>query len=130
MKKFPKPRLKRKPGVVSIQPGHMYINEHPMASDSNGKKMHMCWPKLSDLTWLEDVRDMIAKGEHPTRVQYLNGKFLWWFKLSCYHGGEGWWFEWDEESNVQRARTYRLYIPNDLQFHPDYEKENNDENNK
>ena len=120
MTTFPKQRLQRDPSTITVQPGHMWISEHSCAQDKDGKKTHMCWPKLTDLTWLEDVKDFVSREETPTRVQFRNGKFVWHFKLACYHGGEGWWYDFDLDRSVPRVRNYRLFIPRTLQDHPDY----------
>ena len=92
-----------------------------MASDVTGKKMYMCWPSLKDLSWLQDVKDVLANGDTPRFVTHPNGKFTWHFKLSCYDSDEGWWYDWDSERSVDRTETYRMFIPSKLEYHPDYE---------
>ena len=121
MPKFLKSRLPRNDESITIQPGGMYFNYHPMASDSEGKKVLMCWPTLDNLEWLEDVKSFDERAETPTTVRYKNGKFVWFFKLACYHGGDGWWFNFDSDRSIRRAQNYRLIIPRTLQDHPDYE---------
>ena len=57
----------------------------------------MCWPRIDeDMSWFEDVQSVLKAGDTPRYVTHQNGKFTWHFKLSCYHGGEGWWYDWDD----------------------------------
>ena len=121
MPKFSKQKLRRNNEAVTVQPGHMWISEHSCASHKNGKKTHMCWPELTDMTWLQDVKAFESRGETPRSVRYKVGKSVWYFKLACYHGGEGWWYNFDTDRSASRARDYRLFIPRTLEDHPDYE---------
>ena len=120
MPSFIKPHLPRNNDSVTVQPGHMWISDHSCASDKTGKKTHMCWPQLSDMSWLEDVKGFEERGETPRTVRYKVGKSIWYFKLACYHGDEGWWYDFDLDRSIQRVRHYRLFIPRTLQDHPDY----------
>ena len=112
--------MKNKSKTVRIPKGCLWKSPHPFAQDATGKKTHMCWPILKDKSWMKDVKDILEAGDTPTYVTHQCGKFTWHFKLSCYHGGEGWWYEWDTERNVQRLETYRMFIPRTIQDHPNY----------
>ena len=112
--------MKNKSQTVRIPRGCLWKAPSPMAEDSTGKKMYMCWPSLEDLSWLQDVKDVVANDGTPRYVTHQNGRFTWHFKLSCYHGGEGWWYDWDSDRSIERSETYRLFIPSDITNHPDY----------
>ena len=113
--------MKNKSQTVRIPRGCLWKAPSPMAQDASGKKTYMCWPRLEDdLSWFKDVQAVLNAGDTPRYVTHQNGKSTWHFKLSCYHGGEGWWYEWDDERSVQRAESYRMFIPSELKFHPNY----------
>ena len=113
--------MKNKSQTVRIPRGKLWIAPNSMATDSKGMKTYMCWPSIDDLTWLQDVKDVQANGDTPRFVTHPNGKFTWHFKLACYHGAEGWWYDWDADRSAPRPETYRLFIPSSIEHHPDYE---------
>lgn len=115
--------MKNKSQTVRIPRGCLWVAPSPMAQDASGKKMYMCWPQLHDKAWFKDVQDVLNAGDTPRYVTHQNGKFTWHFKLSCYHGGDGWWYDWDSERSAPRGETYRLFIPRSIQQHPDFEGE-------
>mgnify|MGYP005632306069 FL=1 len=113
--------MKNKSQTVRIPKGCLWKASWPCAQDSTGKKMYMCWPRIGeDMSWFKDVQDVLNAGDTPRYVTHQNGKLTWHFKLSCYHGGEGWWYDWDVERSADRTKTYRLFVPRTLQDHPDY----------
>ena len=113
--------MKNKSQTVRIPRGCLWKASWSCAQDSKGKKMYMCWPRIGDnMSWFKDVQDILNTGDTPRYVTHQNGKITWHFKLSCYHGGEGWWYEWDSERSMPRDETYRLIIPRTLKDHPDY----------
>lgn len=112
--------MKNKSQTVRIPRGCLWKSPYSMASNAAGQKMHMCWPTLEDMSWLQDVKDVLANGDTPRFVTHQNGKFTWHFKLSCYHADEGWWYDWDAERSAPRTNTYRLFIPSKLEHHPNY----------
>ena len=112
--------MKNKSKTVRIPCGGLWKSPYPFAEDATGKKTHMCWPTLENTSWLQEVKDIVTTGDTPTYVTHQNGKSTWHFKLSCYHGGEGWWYEWDDERSAQSPESYRMFIPSELKFHPNY----------
>ena len=113
--------MKNKSQTVRIPKGCLWKASTPMAQDSSGKKMYMCWPRITDdMSWYKDVQSVLEAGDTPRYVTYQNRKFTWHFKLSCYHGGEGWWYDWDDERSTPRGETYRMFIPRHIQHHPDF----------
>ena len=113
--------MKNKSQTVRIPRGCLWKASSPMAQDSSGKKLYMCWPRLDkDMSWFKDVQSVLEAGDTPRYVTHQNGKFTWHFKLSCYHGAEGWWYDWDSERSAQRTETYRMFIPREMKYHPDF----------
>ena len=113
--------MKNKSQTVRIPRGCLWKAPSPMAQSASGQKMYMCWPRLEgNLSWFQDVQDVLNAGDTPRYVTHQNGKITWHFKLSCYHGDEGWWYEWDSKRSMPRTNTYRLFIPRTLKDHPDY----------
>lgn len=106
--------------IVTIQTGHLYTNPTAVASDSKGKKTYICWPELSNMAWLRDVKRITSKAPAPYTARYKNDNTFWYFKLSCYHGSDGWWYDFDEDECGVQEESYRLFIPSKLEFHPDY----------
>ena len=107
---------------ITISTGHLYINEHPFASDAHGRKTVMCWPEDTNLSWLDQVIQVLAQGGNPNTAEYKTETAeTLHFKLSCYHGGDGWWFDLDDTQSDQEL-NYRLFIPAALEFHPNHEK--------
>jgi len=114
--------MKNKSQTVRIPAGCLWKAPHSMAQDSKGKKIHMCWPLLEEKkSWFADILSVLENGDTPRYVTYDNGKSTWHFKLSCYDGGEGWWYDWDMDRNIDQDETYRLYLPRELKYHPSYE---------
>jgi len=113
--------MKNKSQTVRIEKGNLYKNMSPLAKNSKGEKTYLCWPRLESLAWFKDVKDVLKAGDTPRWVTHQNGKFTWHWKLSCYHGDEGWWYDWDDARNTNRGERFRLFIPSKLEFHPDYE---------
>ena len=114
--------MKNKSQTVRIPNNCLWKAKTPMAQDSKGKKMHMCWPLLNkSKSWFTDVQSVLENGDTPRYVTYDNGKTTWHFVLSCYHGDEGWWYDWDTERNKDLDVSYRLFIPRELKHHPDYD---------
>ena len=61
-----------------------------------------------ELHEVEDEEDLIFDENDKIRI------------LDAGHGGEGWWYDWDENRSIPRGETYRLFIPRTLENHPDY----------
>ena len=114
--------MKNKSQTVRIPRGCLWKSPTSVGQEATGRKVHLCWPTLKDLAWFEDVKSILESGGTPRYVTHPNGRLTWHFKLSCYHGDEGWWFQWDDERSARRAETYRMFIPSQLKFHPDYEQ--------
>lgn len=112
--------MKNKSQTVRIPRGCLWKAPSPMAQDSAGKKMYMCWPQMDDTAWFKDVQSVLEAGDTPRYVTHQHGKFTWHFKLSCYHGEEGWWYDWDSERSTNRTESYRMFIPRELKYHPDF----------
>ena len=112
--------MKNKSHTVQIPKVCLWKAPSPMAQDSSGNKLYMCWPLMDDMSWFKDVKSVLKAGDTPKYVTHQNGKLTWHFKLSCYHGEEGWWYDWDSERSAPRAETYRMYIPREIKYHPDF----------
>lgn len=111
---------KNKSQTIRIPRGQLWKAPTSFAVDAKGTKTHLCWPRIDNPDWLKDLHDVLEAGDTPRFVTHQNGKFTWHFIRDCWHGDEGWYYQWDTERNARRAEQYRLFIPSKLEFHPDY----------
>jgi len=115
--------MKNKSQTIRITRGFLWKSESPMSSNTAGRLTFMCWPSLEDMAWYRELQDVIEAGDTPRYVTHQVGKSTWHFVRECWHGAEGWWYRWDDERNDDRDEQYRMFVPSELKFHPDYIQE-------
>lgn len=120
--------MKNKSQTIRVTRGFLWKAESPMSIDADGVKTHLCWPSLEDMAWYKQLQDILAAGDTPRYVTHQNGKFTWHFIRDCWHGDEGWWYRWDTDRSANRPERYRMFIPSELKFHPDYTEEVSNDN--
>ena len=106
-------------GVVTIPEGALWIAESAGMIDSKGIKTRLAWPTLDNISWFDDVLRFTNAEDNPRYVVgKVDKKKLHW-KLACYTE-DGWWFSHDKDRSGKVEYETRLFIPRELQFHPDY----------
>ena len=106
-------------GVVAIPEEALWIAESAGMIDSKGIKTRLAWPTLDNTSWFDDVLRFTKADDNPRYVVGKVGKKKLHWKLSCYTE-DGWWFSHDKERSSKVEYETRLFIPRELQFHPDY----------
>jgi len=105
-------------GVVRIAEGALWISATSSSIDAKGMKTRLAWPTLDNTSWFDDVRRFVNEGSTPRYVVHESkGVKLHW-KLACYTE-DGWWYGHDKERSSKVEYETRLFIPQELKFHPD-----------
>ncbi len=109
-------------GVVRIPKDALWMSEYSSSIDAKGNKTHLGWPTLDNTSWFDDVRRFTNQGDNPRYVVHESKGIKRHWKLACYTE-DGWWFSHDEERSSDVEFHTRLFIPRELQYHPDNPEE-------
>jgi hypothetical protein len=104
--------------IIRIPKDSLYISPNAVAVDVNGIETYLAWPTLDNVSWLKEVLDFTKEKKTPRHVVCKVGKKTLRWKLACYTE-DGWWYRHDEKSSKVEYET-RLFIPQELKFHPDF----------
>ena len=109
-------------GVVRIPKDALWMSEYSSSIDAKGNKTHLAWPTLDNTSWFDDVRRFTNQNDNPRYVVHESKGIKRHWKLACYTE-DGWWFSHDEERSSDVEFHTRLFIPRELQYHPNAPEE-------
>ena len=104
--------------AIRIPKDSLYISPNAIAVDVKGVLTYLAWPTLNNTCWFEEILNFTKEKAPPRRVIYKIGKKTLKWKLACYTE-DGWWYRQSEKSSKVGYET-RLFIPQELKFHPDF----------
>jgi len=112
-------RKKKLSNIIRIPEDALWIAQFAIMKDVKGVKTHLSWPALNNTSWFDDVLRLLNEKSNPKYAVYeSSGIKRCWRRVS--YTEDGWWFVHDLDQSSKVEYETKLFIPRELQFHPDY----------
>jgi hypothetical protein len=112
-------RKKKLSDIVRIPEDGLWIAQTACMVDFKGVMTHLSWPTLNNTSWFDDIlRYLNEKNDPKHAVHESNGIKRHWKMVN--YTEDGWWYRHDRARSSKVEYETRLFIPRELQFHPDY----------